>query len=84
MFSVVSVGVSIVSAGVFVVAAEVSVVSFMFFQLNASFNPVWITLFFNCWYAPTIIANSTSKCKISKCFCKSTLLLLKNDYLSVN
>ena len=58
MFSVVSVGVSVVSAGVFVVAAEVSVVSFMFFQLNASFNPVWITLFFNSWYAPTIILPS--------------------------
>ena len=51
MFSVVSVGVSVVSAGVFVV-------SFMFFQLNASFNPVWITFFFNCWYAPTIILPS--------------------------
>ena len=70
MFSVVSVG--------------VSVVSLCFFQLNASFSPVWITLFFNCWYAPTIIANSTSKCKISKCFCKSTPLLLKNNYLFVN
>lgn len=31
-----------------------------------------------------VIANSTSKCKISKCFCKSTPLLLKNNYLFVN
>lgn len=59
-------------------------VLYVSFQLKASFNSVRITLFFNCWYAPTIIKNLTRKCKISKCFCKSTPLLLKNNYLFVN
>lgn len=59
-------------------------VLYVSFQLKASFNSVRITLFFNCWYAPTIIKNLTRKCKISKCFCKSTPLLLKNNYLFAN
>ena len=35
-----------------------------------TFNPEWKT---------DNVANSTSKCKITKCFCKSTPLVLRNS-----
>ena len=40
---------------------------------------LWLISFNNFYYCRWVSANSTSKCKITKCFCKSTPLVLRNS-----